>query len=260
MTTFVETTHSAAPAPARPATRGIPFSRLVRVEWGKSIDTRAARWLLLIVAVGTAAMMLAPILATKTFDQNYGGYLRFCGFVLTVLLPVVAILTMTSEWSQRTVLTTFTQEPRRNRVISAKIAATGILTAAAVVFGAAITALALAVAAASGRHVDLHLSPSVAVGFLLMVVLNMAMAVGFGGVLHNSAAAIVAFFLVPTLFSLLSTAVHSAGEWLDPGQSFNWIGAGDWNDHTAKILVTMTLWVVLPLIAGFVRTARREIN
>ena len=25
---------------------GIPFGRLVRVEWGKATDTRAARWLL----------------------------------------------------------------------------------------------------------------------------------------------------------------------------------------------------------------------
>ncbi len=260
MTTLVEPARTAAPGMPRPSHRRIPFRRLARVEWGKSVDTRAARWLLLIVAVGTTGMMLAPILATKTFDQDYGGYLRFCGFTLTILLPVVAVLTMTSEWSQRTVLTTFTQEPRRSRVISAKIAATGILTAAAVVFGAAISAVALAVAAASGRHVQVHLSASIGIGFLLMIVLNMAMAVGFGGLLHNSAAAIVAFFLVPILFSLLSSAIHSAGEWLDPGQSFNWIGSGEWHDHTAKILVTMTLWVVLPVIGGFLRTARREIN
>ena len=39
---------------------------------------------------------------------------------MTVILPIVAILSVTSEWSQRTGLTTFTFEPGRGRVIAAK--------------------------------------------------------------------------------------------------------------------------------------------
>ena len=39
-------------APSAPGP--IPFSRLVRVEWAKATDTRAARWLLALVALSTA--------------------------------------------------------------------------------------------------------------------------------------------------------------------------------------------------------------
>ncbi len=54
----------------------IPFTRLVRVEWAKATDTRAARWLLALVALSTAGIMLAPILAPTSFDQTYTSYLQ----------------------------------------------------------------------------------------------------------------------------------------------------------------------------------------
>ena len=53
----------------------IPFPRLVRVEWAKATDTRAARWLLALVALSTAGMMLVPVLAPTSFDQTYASYL-----------------------------------------------------------------------------------------------------------------------------------------------------------------------------------------
>ena len=37
-----------------------------------------------------------------------------------ILLPVLGILLVTSEWSQRTAMVTFTLEPSRSRVIAAK--------------------------------------------------------------------------------------------------------------------------------------------
>jgi ABC-2 type transport system permease protein len=109
---------SDVPAPIRAVT-GIPFRRLLRVEWGKATDTRAARWLLVLVALSTMGLMLRPLLAAGT-EQSLSNYVYFAGVGLAILLPVVAILTLTSEWSQRTVLTTFTQEPRRIRVVLAK--------------------------------------------------------------------------------------------------------------------------------------------
>ena len=108
-------------APSAPGT--IPFSRLVRVEWAKATDTRAAGWLLALVALTTAAMMLVAVLAPTTFDQTSASYLRVAALGLTILLPVVAILMLTGEWSQRSIMTTFTQEPRRIRVLNAKVAA-----------------------------------------------------------------------------------------------------------------------------------------
>ena len=119
-------THAIEAAPS--STLGpIPFPRLVRVEWAKATDTRAARWLLALVALSTAAMMLAPVLAPTSFDQTYASYLGVAALALAILLPVVAILMLTGEWSQRTAFTTFTQEPRRIRVVNAKLAASMVL-------------------------------------------------------------------------------------------------------------------------------------
>ena len=45
---------------------------------------------------------------------------------MSLLLPVMGILLVTSEWSQRTDMTTFALEPHRSRVIMAKLV-TGVV-------------------------------------------------------------------------------------------------------------------------------------
>lgn len=239
---------------------GIPFSRLFVVEWGKATDTRAARWLLALVPVLTVGVMLAPLLAPSSIDQTYTSYLRFALIGLIILLPVVAILTLTSEWSQRTALTTFTQEPRRTRVIGAKVLVSLLLACVAAVFGALVTAAGLAVAAASGRELEANLDAGVVVGYLLVVLLNVFMSVALGALLQNSAAAIVASFALPITFATLGFALKSVADWIDTATTFDWVLNGQWSGHTPQILVSVALWIVIPLAAGVVRTVRREIN
>jgi ABC-type transport system involved in multi-copper enzyme maturation permease subunit len=239
---------------------GIPFGRLVRVEWGKATDTRAARWLLIAVAATTVGLMLAPILSPASIDQSYTSYLGFAAVALSILLPVVSILTLTSEWSQRTALATFTQEPRRMRVITAKITVSLMLGFGAAVFGGLVTAAGLGAAAASGRTLDANLNAGLLVAFLLYVVLNVMTGVALGALVHNSAAAIVASFVLPIGFALLGRASHLVADWLDYSTAFNWLLNGEWSGHASQILVSMILWVAIPLVAGLVRTVRREIN
>ena len=242
------------------ASAGIPFRRLLRVEWGKATDTRAARWLLALVAASTVGMMLAPMLASSSIDQTYTSYLGYAALGLTILLPVVAILTLTSEWSQRTVLTTFTQEPRRTRVISAKIAVSLLLAVGGAMFGGLVTAAGLAVATASGRELDANLNVGVVVGYLLFVLLNVLNGVAFGALLHNSSAAIVLYFALPAAFALLGFALKSVAEWIDVSTTFNWVLLGEWSGHIPQIMVSAVVWVAIPLAVGVVRTVRREIN
>ena len=232
----------------------------MRVEWGKATDTRAARWLLVAVAASTVGLMLAPILSPSSIDQTYTSYLGFAAVALSILLPVVSILTLTSEWSQRTVLTTFTQEPRRIRVVNAKIAVSLMLGGGAAVFGGLVTAAGLGVAAASGRTLDANLDAGLLVGYLLYVLLNVLTGVALGALVHNSAAAIVASFVLPIAFALLGRASQLVADWLDYSTTFNWVLNGEWSGHTPQILVSVILWVAMPLAAGLVRTVRREIN
>lgn len=255
MTATLASTETVAPADA-----GIPFARLLRVEWGKATDTRAARWLIGITAAATVLIMLAPVFAKNSVDQTYESYLGFAAFTVATLLPVVAILTLTTEWSQRTVLTTFTQEPRRTRVIRAKVAVAGLLTIGAIVFGAVVSAVAIGLVVASGRSVTNDLALGDTTGFALFILVNIMMGVAFGALLHNTAGSIVLFFLLPTVFGVLGSAVRSVGNWIDPSTTFNWLLTGDWGGHAARIAVSVLLWLVIPLAAGLVRTARREIS
>jgi ABC-type transport system involved in multi-copper enzyme maturation permease subunit len=179
---------------------------------------------------------------------------------LTMLLPVVSILTLTSEWSQRTVLTTFTQEPRRIRVVTAKVAVSLLVAGAAAVFGGLVTVAALAVAAACGRDLDANLNVLVIVGYLLYMALNVLAGAALGALVHHSAGAITLFFALPAGILLLGQAWRPITQWVDSTKTFDWLLKGQWSGHTAQLLVTVALWVAIPLSVGIARTVRREIN
>jgi len=238
----------------------ISFSRLVQVEWLKATDTRAARWLLALVALSTAGIMLAPILAPTRFDQTYTSYLEVASIAQVLLLPVVGILMFTGEWSQRTVMTTFTQEPRRIRVLNAKLAASMMLGVGSAVFGGVVTAAGLGVAAASGRTLEGTLSVGDIAGYLLYLLLNILGGVAFGALVQSSAIAIAAYFALNTAFALLGTASTLIDHWIDTETTWNWVLDNDWGGHVPQISVSVVFWVVIPLAAGAVRTLRRDVG
>jgi ABC-2 type transport system permease protein len=245
-------------APSAPGP--IPFSRLVRVEWAKATDTRAARWLLALVALSTAGIMLVPVLAPTTFDQTYASYLRVAAFGLTILLPVVAILMLTGEWSQRSVITTFTQEPRRIRVLNAKLAVSVLLSGGAAVLGGVVTAAGLGLAAASGRTLQANLTVGAITGCLLFVVLNVLAGVALAALLQNSAAAIAACFALPAAFALLGMASTLVSDWIDTSKPWKWVLENNWAGHVPQISFSIVFWVAVPLAAGVVRTIRRDVG
>jgi ABC-2 type transport system permease protein len=245
-------------APSAPGS--IPFSRLVRVEWAKATDTRAARWLLALVALSTAGIMLVPVLAPTTFDQTYASYLRVGALGLSILLPVVAILMFTGEWSQRSAMTTFTQEPRRIRVLNAKLAVSMVLGGGGAVFGGVVTAAGLALASASGRALEANLSVGAITSYLLYVLLNVLAAVALGALLQNSAAAIAASFALPAGFAVLGKASTLVSDWIDMSTTWNWVLENDWAGHVPRISFSIVFWVAVPLAAGVVRTIRRDVG
>ncbi|MDQ6796464.1 MAG: hypothetical protein M3011_00325 [Actinomycetota bacterium] len=230
------------------------------MEWAKATDTRAARWLLALVALSTIGMMLAPILAPTSIDQTYSSYLGVAGIALSILLPVVAILMFTGEWSQRTAFTTFTQEPRRIRVVNAKLAASLVLGGGAAAFGGVVTAAGLGLASASGRALEADLTAGAITGYLLFVLLNVVAGVALGALLQNSATAIAASFALPAAFAVLGAASKVVAEWIDMSTPFNWVLKNEWGGHVPQISVSVLFWVAVPLAAGVVRTMRRDVT
>src|SRR5690606_37538154 len=132
------------PHPVRPDPRGRPMStgtlprtgpasnaagrapslaRLVAVELRKSVDTRAGRWLLVVIGLlGVAAVSLLLVSGERA-DVTLGSVLVIAQLPVALLLPVLGLLLVTSEFSQRSALTTFTLVPHRGRVIGAKLVA-----------------------------------------------------------------------------------------------------------------------------------------
>ena len=247
---------NAAPSAPEP----VPFSRLVRVEWAKATDTRAARWLLALVALSTAGVMLMPVLAPTTVDQTYASYLGVAAVGVSILLPVVAILLFTGEWSHRSVMTTFTQEPRRIRVLNAKLAVTMVLSGGGAVFGGVVTAVGLGLVAASGRALEADLTVGAITGYLLFVLIEVLAGAALGAVLQSSAAAIVASVALPGAFVILGTASTLVSHWIDISTTWNWVLENDWAGHVPQISFSIVFWVALPLAAGVVRTIRREVG
>jgi polyferredoxin len=76
------------------------------------------------------------------------------------------------------------------------------------------------------------------------------------------AAAIVLYYLLPMVWGVLAafSGFRTAGEWLNPSTTFGYVQAGQWDGHLPEIGVSFALWVLLPLVAGVVRTLRREVG
>ena len=103
------------------------MTRLVGVELRKMFDTRSGFWLMTSIAITALLATGAVILFAPDSELTYDNFAAAIGVPMTIILPMMAILSVTSEWSQRNGLTTFTLVPHRGRVIWAKaISAVGV--------------------------------------------------------------------------------------------------------------------------------------
>lgn len=193
--------------------------RLVRVELRKTTDTRAGLWLLVLIGVIAAAFVAIQLVVAEPQTMTFENFLRTAVLPVGLLLPVLGILAVTSEWSQRTSMTTFTLVPQRQRVVVAKLIAAVLLSLFAVVACLGAAALGNLIApvvgdAPGGWAVDY---PTLGYAVVFQVV-NVLVGLGLGMLLLNSPLAIVLYFLLPTLLTILTTMVTALQrplEWLN---------------------------------------------
>jgi ABC-2 type transport system permease protein len=253
----------AAGGPA--ATDRVPAARLIGVEIRKLVDTRAGAWGLVLIAVVTAAAVIVSLFTTDASGLTFEHFVDVTVSPESVLLPLLGIMAVTTEWTQRTTLVTHTLEPARRRVVAAKFAATAVLGFLAVVLAYAVAAVANILGAAL-RHGDGSWAYGT-VGLrdtLLLQLLRLVQGLAFGMLLMNTAAAIVLYFTAPGAVHLLFSTVGSlkgSAAWFDLGAS-----QAPLTDHSIagigwlQLLTTTVLWLLLPLAAGMVRLLRREIK
>lgn len=265
---------SALPATVRATTfaDSVPLHRLVTIEARKLADTRAARWLLGVITVGTivaagAMPFIARAQANSAITNHQAATWSDAVSLVqlaSLLLPVMVILLVTSEWTQRGALTTYLLEPRRLRVVGAKAI---VAASAAIMFSMfvmALTALAGVVTNAT-LHLGVDWVPSVrqALGLIAYTLLSTSIAFGFGLVLMNSPAAIVSYLLIPSLLPLLVFIPGAASVlgWVSIWENMSRPMSNDWSSNgVAKLVVSALIWIVAPIVGGVVRHLRTEVK
>ena len=244
-------------------TQPIPFARLVKVELRKMTDTRAGRWLLIAIAVITVLIVGLLAFVGDSTDHTFENFLGATATPQGFLLPVLGVLLVTSEWGQRATLTTFTLVPHRSRVLIAKIVAAVLFGLAAIVVAMLASALAALVSNAPAPWGSFGIEDVAKVA--LLQTLGVLQGVAFGMLLLNSAAAIVAYFVLPIGFNIVTSAVpglHGVQPWIDPGTAQMQLFGGGWltGEEWAQLATTTLLWIGVPLALGALRMLRAEVK
>ena len=241
---------------ARP---GMP--RLAAVELRKSADTRAGFWLLLVIVLLAAALVVLTLVFGEEAEQSLSPLVSSAVQVISVVLPVLGILLVTSEWSQRTGLSTFALVPQRERIVVAKTIGATILTLCAVAACVAISALGTAIA---GGSFDLGLGE---LGrYTLFELITMLGGVAFGLAFMNSALAIVMYFVIPIAWSILGETIHALDKpanWLDLGRPMSILAdssATMTGTNWAQLATAAGVWVGVVLVIGLVRLRHTELK
>jgi ABC-2 type transport system permease protein len=247
----------------------IPLSRTVKVELRKMFDTRSGFWLIAGIAIAGLIATVATIAFAPDKDLTYYTFAKAIGFPITLLLPVVALLAITSEWSQRTGLTTYTLVPNRKRVVGAKVIASVTVAVASMLFAFVIGAVGTVVGSAiAGTSMVWDVSIGHALTILLGNLSCLLLGTVLGMLTRSSAGGLVTYFVVtlvvPTLSGILATSqawFRHLQPWVDlnVAQSFMFAGM-----HTgaqwAHFTVTCLLWIVLPGLIGLRLVMRSEVK
>jgi ABC-2 type transport system permease protein len=257
-------------ASVRRTARPIPLTRLVRVELRKMFTTRSGFWMLVSIGVLTPISAGSVVVFAPDSDVTYESFTRASGFPLSVILPMIAILAVTSEWSQRSGLTTFTLVPHRGRVIGAKAIATLLVGLGSVALAFAVGALGnVAGSAVAGVDAVWDVSLTMAPQMVLFNLIGMAIGFTLGVVLRSSAPAIVAYFVVSLVLPGILVLLAQVRPWFADLQS--WIdwnetqvalleGAMDTGEEWAMLGSTTMIWIVVPLAVGLLSMRRSEVK
>jgi ABC-2 type transport system permease protein len=256
---------------ARPRTAavGLPLSRVVRVELRKMFDTRSGFWLMASIVIAGLVATAAVVGFAPDDQLTYYTFTKAVGFPITVILPIIALLSITGEWSQRSGLTTFTLIPNRRRVILAKTITSIGVAVASMLFAFAVGAVGNVVGTQIAGtslvwDVSLAHAATIVLGNLLCLLTGTMM----GMLIRSSPGALVAYFvyalLLPNVSSVLATSQPSfrhAQPWVDltfdQGSLFEGTMTGT---RWVQLAVAATVWLVLPGILGVRQVMRSEVK
>ncbi len=249
-----------AKEPTRPG-----LGRLTLVEMRKMVDTRSGKWLMGIIVVLSLVVVTIGVIVGTRADRTFENLFVFTLLPTAFILPILGILLVTGEWSQRTALTTFTLVPQRQRIVAAKVLAGIVFSvlslAACLLLGAIGNLVCVALDRGTGGW---SLDPVDVAQAFLVVVLSVVMGVGFGMMFLNTPIAIVGYFLLPIVISAINgifASIRDVVAWLDfNAASAPLIGERLTGEQWGQLATSSALWIGVPLALGFVRLIRSELK
>jgi ABC-2 type transport system permease protein len=256
-------------SPERVAPEPIPFTRILGVELRKMFDTRSGFWLMASIGITAVLATAATIVFAPEDELDYEAFASAIGFPMTVILPMIAILLVTSEWSQRSGLTTFTLLPRRGRAISAKATVAVGVAVASMILAAGIGAVGNIVGTAiAGVDTTWNIGLEEFSLIVLANVIGLLMGFMLGVLMRNSAAAIVAYFVYALLLPTISSYLASTQQWWADNAAwfdFNYATSALFNEHLtgeqwAQLGTAGLIWLVVPLAVGLRLVLRSEVK
>jgi len=245
------------------------MSRIITAELRKMFDTRSGFWLLASIGI-LALLATAAVIAFSSNDaMTYSAFATAVSYPMTVVLPIIAILSVTSEWSQRSGLATFTLVPHRGRIIAAKAVACVSVAIATIPLAFAAGALGnIAGTTIAGIDPvwDVTASNMATVG--LANVLGLLVGFMLGVVIRSSAGAIAAYFIYSLVLPTLSVLLAGSQAWFRDLQP--WIDVkyaqGTLIDGTVTtqqwehLATSSVLWLLIPMFLGLATVVRVEVK
>jgi ABC-2 type transport system permease protein len=273
--------HRGAPAPSRARLErwaGLPDA--LHAEWTKMRTTPGAVWLALATLVLTAGLSAATAAATSYTPGAHQDptKISLTGIDLgQVTVAILAVLTISGEYSTRMIATTLTAIPRRTTMLAAKAT---VVTA--VVLAAAIGAVLASVLAGrlllpgngfTTAHgyalMSLGDGPTLraAAGSVLYLALIGLLGLGIGTVVRDSATAIGTILALLYLFPIIASAI-SDPHWQRHLQQASPMDAGLAIQNTTNLhglpigpwagLGVLAAWAAVAILAGTLTLRLRD--
>ena len=262
-------TVSASKARTRAPHQPIPLARIATTELRKMFNTRSGFGLLASIGI-LASLATAAVILFASHDQlTYSTFTSAINIPMTVILPVIAILSVTGEWSQRTGLTTFTLVPHRGRVIAAKAMASVGVAVVTVPLAFGIGALGNLVGTGiAGIDPVWDLTVLNLATIVLANVLSVLFGFTLGVLIRNSVGALVAYFVYQFLLPTLSLILAASQHWfrdLQPWIDFDYAQSALFNgalttQQWTHLAFTGTVWLIIPMTIGLTLVMKAEVK
>lgn len=247
--------------------------RLIRIELFK-LRTTPAVWITLVLTALLSAIPAAvtillaghggenpPLDSVETVASVFA-----VGAFTSVAMLVMGILIMAGEDRHRTNLATFLGEPRRERVLAAKLLTAGVLGAAVgtLGFGLAV-AVGVPLFASKGVH-HLHVNLlALGLGTVAVSACYGLLGVALGALTRNTVGAVLGglAWVVLVELAILQPTVPSLAKWLPTGAGVALTRAGQQSTHMLPpVIAALVLvgWAVAVCLVASTISLRREVR